>query len=99
MNRATVLVISSDTVRLSLPGEDGPIYVLQLGDVDQNVIIREGGELIFALLELCDGSRSFDQVLALLQERFDGDESLWAVQIPEALEALLAWKVLEVVKS
>jgi hypothetical protein len=94
-----VLRTSSDVVRLDLAGEDGLIFVLQLGDADQNVVIREGGELIFALLDLCDGSRSLHQLMADLQESFDGDEDLWTIRFPKAVQELLAWRVIEVVGS
>jgi hypothetical protein len=92
-----VLRTSSDVVRLNLPGEDGPIFVLQLGDADQNVVIRQGGELVFALLDLCDGSLNLHQVMTALQERFAGQEDLWTVRFPEAVQALLSWRVIEVV--
>ncbi|HEY3571526.1 MAG TPA: hypothetical protein VGP73_26610 [Thermoanaerobaculia bacterium] len=92
-----VLRTSSDVVRLDFPGEDGPIFVLQLGDADQNIVIREGGELVFALLDLCDGSRSVHQLMTDLQDSFEADEDLWTIRFPEAVQALLAWRVIEVV--
>jgi hypothetical protein len=93
----TILRTSSDVVRLNLAGEEGPLFVLQLGDVDENVVVREGGELVFAFLELCDGTKAYCDVVEVLQSRFAGHETLWSRDLPEAVGALLGWRVIEVV--
>jgi hypothetical protein len=94
----TILRTSDDVVRLTLDGEDGPVFVLQLGDLDENVVIREGGELVFAFLERCDGSNKYDNVVSMLKERFAGSETLWSKVLPEAVHTLIAWRAIEVVQ-
>lgn len=94
----TFLRTSDDVVRLSLDGDGEQVFVLQLGNVDENVVVREGGELVFAFLELCDGSNAYSDVVKVLQSRFAGHETLWSRDLPEAVEALLAWRAVEVVR-
>ena len=98
INKKTVLRTKSDVICLRYASEQGPIFVLQLGDIDQNVLVKEGGNLVFSLLELCDGCRRFDAVIIELKKKFDARETLWTVGLKEAIEALIAWKAIEIVE-
>ncbi len=99
LESTTVLRTVNDVIRLSFPGADGSIFVLQLGDADQNIVVRQGGELVFELLELCDGHRSFGEVTESLQVKFDGSDALWSAGLSDAVRALLSWRVVEVVSQ
>ena len=97
LSPTTVLRTNDDVVRLRLSGIDGPIYVLQLGDADQNVLVKQGGELVFRLLELCDGGCRLEDLISVLRSEFDGPESLWTNDLNGASQVLLEWNVLQVV--
>jgi len=93
----TTLRTCSDIVQLTFPSDDGQIFVLQLGDTDQNIIVKHGGDFVFELLDLCDGTRSFGDVVNTLKSRFAGREALWSEEIFNAVDRLLAWRVLEAI--
>jgi len=99
LDSAVILRASDDVVRLSFPGEGGTVFVLQVGDADQNVLVREGGELVFALLELCDGKKSWAEIRQSLEQRFAGPEALWTTGLPETARSLLAWRIIEAVEQ
>jgi hypothetical protein len=99
LESAVTLRASGDVVRLTFPGEGGTVFVLQVGDADQNVLVREGGEFVFALLELCDGTRRWAEIRQILQTKFNGPESFWTTGLPEAARSLLAWRIIEAVEQ
>jgi hypothetical protein len=96
-----ILKKAADLVQLTYPSEKDQVHVLQFADGESNVAFSksEGGDLVWSLLELCDGVQTLSGVLRELRRRFDGPELLWGEELPALLRDLIAWRVLDVVQD
>lgn len=97
VGNTTVLRRAADVIELQYPGPEGPLYVLQFGEADQNLVFRKGGALVFDLLALCDGHTPWSKIRAELERRYDGPPSLWSERLPRTIDDLIAWRAVEVV--
>ena len=92
-----VLRKAQDLVQLAYPSADGEAYVLQFAEGEYNVVFSEGGPLVWAVLALCDGTRTVEELLDELRLRFEGPQPLWSEEVPARLGDLVAWRALEAV--
>lgn len=92
-----ILRKARDVVQIVYPTEDGEAHVLQFADGECDVVFSEGGQLVWAVLDLCDGNRTVAEVLDDLRRKFDSPDTLWEEDIPQLLNALTDWRALELV--
>ena len=97
IDERTVLRKAPALTQIVCPSHEGEVYVLQFADGECNVAFSEGGPLVWELLDLCDGLRTFGDVRAEIRQRFDGPEELWSQDLPNLLQDLIAWRALEAI--